>query len=154
MTLVEGDPKAPFFNSYYTEGATLSPRLLHFTLDPYLVLLSVKQGGIKYHFLSLWYDSAWDWLPVSRTIDDIKLFTKNEKELETDTNHDYKKPRYRDGIWHGKMCHTYKEKWKMMNNGLGMELPNQERIRALGEMENYRYLGILEADIIKQEIRK
>ena len=24
-------------------------------------MLSVKQGGIKYHFLSLWYDSTWDW---------------------------------------------------------------------------------------------
>ena len=24
------------------------------TLDPYLIILSVKQGGIKYHFLSLW----------------------------------------------------------------------------------------------------
>ena len=22
-------------------------------------MLSVKQGGIKYHFLSLWYDSTW-----------------------------------------------------------------------------------------------
>ena len=36
------------------------PGLLHFTLDPYLIMLRVKQGGIKYHFLSLWYDSAWD----------------------------------------------------------------------------------------------
>ena len=26
------------------------------------------QGGIKYHFLSLWYDSTWDWNPVSRAI--------------------------------------------------------------------------------------
>ena len=26
------------------------PGLLHFTLDTYLILLSVKQGGIKYHF--------------------------------------------------------------------------------------------------------
>ena len=24
-------------------------------------MLSVKQGGIKNHFLSLWYDSTWDW---------------------------------------------------------------------------------------------
>ena len=24
-------------------------------------MLSVKQGGIKYHFLSLWYDSIRDW---------------------------------------------------------------------------------------------
>ena len=25
-------------------------------LDTYLIYLSVKQGSIKYHFLSLWYD--------------------------------------------------------------------------------------------------
>ena len=42
------------------EGVTPFPGLLHFTLDPYLIMLSVKQGGIKYHFLSLWYDSTWD----------------------------------------------------------------------------------------------
>ena len=35
------------------EGATFYPGLLHFTLDTYLILLSVKQGSIKYH-LSLW----------------------------------------------------------------------------------------------------
>ena len=28
----------------------------------------VKQGRIKYHFLSLWYDSTWDWTQVSRAI--------------------------------------------------------------------------------------
>ena len=32
----------------------------------------------------------------------------------------------------------------------GMELPNQEKIRTHGEKEVYKYLGILEADIIKQ----
>ena len=31
-------------------------------------MLSVKQGGIKYHFLSLWYDPTWDWTQVSRAI--------------------------------------------------------------------------------------
>ena len=31
-------------------------------------MLSVKQGGIKYHFLSLWYDSTWDWTQVSQAI--------------------------------------------------------------------------------------
>ena len=31
-------------------------------------MLSVKQGGIKYHFLSLWYDSTWDRTQVSRAI--------------------------------------------------------------------------------------
>ena len=34
-------------------------------------MLSVKQGGIKYHFLSLWYDSTWDWTQVSRAISEI-----------------------------------------------------------------------------------
>ena len=27
-------------------------------------MLSVKQGDNKYHFLSLWYDSTWDWTLV------------------------------------------------------------------------------------------
>ena len=61
-TIVEGDPKAPF------SIATPFPGLLHFTLDSYLIMLSVKQAGIKYYFLSLWYDSTWDWTQVSRAI--------------------------------------------------------------------------------------
>ena len=32
----------------------------------------------------------------------------------------------------------------------GMELPNQDKIRTLGEKETYKYLGVLEADTIKQ----
>ena len=59
---MEGDPKAPVSIAIILrKGATPFPGLLHFTLDPYLIKLSVKQGGIKYHFLSLWYDSTWDW---------------------------------------------------------------------------------------------
>ena len=32
----------------------------------------------------------------------------------------------------------------------GIELPNQEKIRTLAENETYKYLGISEADTIKQ----
>ena len=32
----------------------------------------------------------------------------------------------------------------------GMELPNQDEIRTLAEKDTYKYLGILEADTIKQ----
>ena len=32
----------------------------------------------------------------------------------------------------------------------GMELPNQDKIRTLGENETYKYFGILEADSINQ----
>ena len=31
-------------------------------------MVSVKQGGITYYFLSIWYDSTWDWTPFCRTI--------------------------------------------------------------------------------------
>ena len=34
-------------------------------------MLSVKQGGIKYRFLSLEYDSTWDWTRVSKTIGEL-----------------------------------------------------------------------------------
>ena len=66
-TLVEGDPKAPF-SIDVGEGATPFPGSLLFTLDPYRIILSVKPGGIKYQFLSLSYDSTWNWTPVSRAI--------------------------------------------------------------------------------------
>ena len=71
LPLVEGNPKAPFSiaTTPRCRGGRYSfPGLLYFTLDPYLIMLSVKQGGIKYHFLSLWYDSTLDWTQVSRAI--------------------------------------------------------------------------------------
>ena len=49
VTFVKGDPKAPL-SIAVGEGATLFPGLLHFTLGPYLIMPSVKQGGIKYDF--------------------------------------------------------------------------------------------------------
>ena len=50
---IKGDQKAPFLIATtlrYREGAAPFTGLPHFTLDTYPVLLSVKQGGIKYHF--------------------------------------------------------------------------------------------------------
>ena len=32
----------------------------------------------------------------------------------------------------------------------GMKLPSQDKIKTLAEIETYKYLGILEADTIKQ----
>ena len=73
-TFVEGDPKAPISiaTTPRCRGRRYSiPGLLHFTFDPYLIMLSDKQGGIKYHFLSLWYDStgieAWSPGPLANT---------------------------------------------------------------------------------------
>ena len=59
-------------------------------------------------------------------MDDIKLFVKNKKRTGNSyTGSENIQSGHRDGIWH--------------------------RItRALGEKETYKYLGILEADTIKQ----
>ena len=62
-TIVDSDKKALFSiaTTPRCRGGYYSfPWIAHFTLDTYLILLSVKQGCIKYHFYSLWYDSTWD----------------------------------------------------------------------------------------------
>ena len=83
-------------------------------------------------------------------MDDIKLFAKNEKELET--------------LIHEVIIYSQDigmefviEKYAMLARKSGkqhltdgMELPSQDKIRTLGEKETYKYLGILEANTIKQ----
>ena len=54
MTVVEGDPKSPFSiaSTQRSRGGHYSFSLvLHFTLAIYLIMLSVKQRGIKRYFL-------------------------------------------------------------------------------------------------------
>ena len=63
MTLVKGNLKAPFSKATTPRcrrGCYSIPWIAPLFLDPYFIILSVKQGGIKYYFLSLWYDSTWD----------------------------------------------------------------------------------------------
>ena len=40
------------------------------------------QGGIKYHFFSLQYDSTWDWTPVSRAIGEHSTTRQVQKQLK------------------------------------------------------------------------
>ena len=62
-TLVKGDPKAPFSiaTTPTRSGRCYSISWITppFTLDPNLIMLSAYQRGIKYHFLSFWFDSTW-----------------------------------------------------------------------------------------------
>ena len=64
------------------EGETPFPELLHFTLDPHFIVLSAKQVSIKYHFLSLWYDSTRAWTQVSRAIGEHSNHHVNIRYLE------------------------------------------------------------------------
>ena len=70
-TIVEGVPKAPFSiatTSRCRGGCYSFPWIAPFYLDPYLIMLSVKQWSTKYHFLNLCYDSTWEWTLVSQAI--------------------------------------------------------------------------------------
>ena len=87
-------------------------------------------------------------------MDDIKLFAKNGKELETliyAVRIYSQDPGMKYGI--GKYAMLIMKSGKRHFTD-GMELPNQEKIRTLGEKETNKYLGILEADTIKQEEMK
>ena len=61
-TLLQSEAKAPFSTATTptsTEGANPFPWLLHFILT----VLIAQQGSLKYHFLSVWFDSTKDWTP-------------------------------------------------------------------------------------------
>ena len=80
--LVEVDQMAPFSIAatpkYRGVDAAPFPGLIPFTFDTYLIMENVNQEGIKYHFLSFWYDLTWDWTPVYQTIGEHSTPLTNE----------------------------------------------------------------------------
>ena len=87
-------------------------------------------------------------------MDDIKLFAKNEKESETLINavRIYSQDLGMElGI---EKCALQVMKSSKRHLTDGMEQPNQDKIRTLGEKKSNTYVKILEADTIKQEEMK
>ena len=83
-------------------------------------------------------------------MDDIKLFAKNEKELET-LIHSARIFSQDIGMEFGiEKCALLVMKSGKRHKTDGIELPNQDKIRTFVENEAYKYLGIMEADTIKQ----
>ena len=77
-------------------------------------------------------------------MDDIKLFAKNEKELETRI-HAVRIYSQDMGMEFGiEKCTMLVMKSDKQHLTGGMERPNQDKIRTLGDKETYKYLGILE----------
>ena len=83
-------------------------------------------------------------------MDDIKLFAKNEKELET-LIHAVRIYSQEIGMEFGiEKCVVLvmiSDKRHLIGQ---MELPSQDKIRTLGKKETYKYLRIFKADTIKQ----
>ena len=83
-------------------------------------------------------------------MDDIKLFAKNEKRLET-LIHTVRIYSRDIGMEFGiEKCAMLVMKSGKRHLTDGIELLNKDKIKSLAENETYKYLGILEADTIKQ----
>ena len=119
------------------QSDTFSPSLFTITKMPHNHILRKCAGAYKFTNLQ----------EKNNYVDDVQLFAKNEinwrliKTLRT-----YSQDIGMDvGIEKCAML-TRSGKRQIIE---GIELPNQEKIRTLREKENYKYLEILEVNIIK-----
>ena len=87
-------------------------------------------------------------------MDDIKLFAKNQKELET-LIHAVRICSQDIGMEFSiEKCAMLVMKSGKRHLTDRVEQPNQNKIRTLAENETYKYLGILEVDTIKTKFKK
>ena len=125
------------------QGDSLSPLLFIIAMMPLNHILKKCTGGYK-------FTNSQEKINHLMYMDDIKIFAKNEKELETlvQTIRIYSQDIGMEfGIEKCAMLVIKRGERKLMN---GIQLPNQDTIKSLDENESYKYLGILEADNIKQ----
>ena len=125
------------------QGYALSPLLFIIAMMPLNHILRKCAAGYK-------LSRSQEKINHLMYMDDIKLFAKNQRELETlilavriysqDIGMEF-------GIEKCAMLVMKSGKRHMTD---GMELPNHDKIRTLEENETYKYLGILEAGTIKQ----
>ena len=125
------------------QGDALSPLLFIIAMMPLNHMLKKCTTGCK-------LNRSQEKVNHLMYMDDIKLFAKNEKELETliNTIRIYSRDIGMEfGIEKCAMLIMKSGKRQLTD---GMELPNKDKIKTLAENETYKYLGILEADTIKQ----
>ena len=72
-------------------------------------------------------------------MDDIKLFAKSEKELETQIHTVWIHSQHIRMKFGMEKCAMLEMKDRKRHLTDGMELPNQDNIRTLGEKETYKY---------------
>ena len=124
-------------------GYALSPLLFIIAMMPLNHILRKCIAGYK-------FSRSQEKVNHLMYMDDIKLFAKNEKELEI-LMHTVRIYSRDIGMEFGiEKCTMLAMKSGKQQLTDGMEEPNQDKIKTLAENETYKYLGILEADTIKQ----
>ena len=125
------------------QGDTLSPLLFLIAMMPLNHIL--RKCAVRYKLSRLQ-----EKINHLMYMDDVKLFAKNEKGLET-LIHAVRIYSQDIGMEFGiEKCAMLVMKRGKRHMTDGMEQPNYDKIRTLGEEETYKYLGILEPDTIKQ----
>ena len=125
------------------QGDAPSPLLFIITMMPLNHILRKCAAGYK-------LSTSQEKINHLMYMDDIKLFAKKERELET-LIHTVRIYSQDIGMEFGiEKCATVVMKSGNRHMTDGMELTSHDRIRTLEEKETYKYLGILEADTIKQ----
>ena len=125
------------------QGDALSPLLFIIAMMPLNHILRKYTAGYK-------LSRSQEKINHLMYMDDIKLFAKNEKEMET-LIHAVRIYSQDIGMEFGiEKCAMLVMKSGKRHMTDGMELPNHDRIRTLEGKETYKYLGILEADTIKE----
>ena len=120
------------------KGDALSPLLFIIAMMPLNHILRKWAAGYK-------LSRSQEKINHLMYMDDIKLFAKNEKDLET-LIHAVRIYNQDIGMEFGReKCAMLIIKSVKRHMTDGMELPNHDRIRTLEEKETYKYLGILEA---------
>ena len=126
------------------QGDTRSPLLFIIAMMPLNHILRKCTAGYK-------LSKSQEKINQLMYMDDIKLFAKNEKELET-LIHAVRIYSQDIKIEFGiEKCTILVMKSSKRHLTDGMELPNQYKMRTPGEKKTYKYLGILEDNITKQE---
>ena len=125
------------------QGDALSPLLFIIAMMPLNHILRKCTAGYK-------LSRSQEKINHLMYMDDIKLFAKNEKEVET-LIHAVRIYSQDLGMEFGiEKCAMLIMKSGKRHLTDGMELPNHDKIKTPGENETYKYLGILEADTVKQ----
>ena len=97
-----------------------------------------KQLGKKNHLLFM---------------DDLKLFDKAEGQLKTLINSVRLFSSDKYGIWDRQVWNDVMKKGKYAKSD-GIKLPNEKEIQEINIEKGCKYLGVLEADVIKDEDMK
>ena len=125
------------------QGDALSPLLFIIAMMPLNHILRKFTAGYK-------LSRSQEKVNHLMYMDDIKLFAKNEKDLETliHTVRIYNRDIGMEFAIEKCVMLVMKSGKQQLTDG--MELLNKDKIKTLAENETYKYLGILEADTIKQ----